>query len=249
MNLTEFMEKYGEVIPDDNTKQCISTEFEKIEIDEKKKYLFNLNFAIRYYSKRSDIYTYSMEDIPLDEFTSGENFDSLLEEIDKIENETVHYPEWQKIIFFLPYYWEGKIKEITVSGKKSVDHRLKKYIPEDVVKKLNLDFVVERGNLGYVKSNKASTYGTSFFRFVDDDGRFITDNARLLDAANKINNLLNGTFIDSCYCLGTIPENIGLFLERLRKEPDDPKTYHYEFWKPASSCDMSSLTSNFEEIY
>ena len=48
MNLTEFMEKYGEVIPDDNTKQCISTEFEKIEIDEKKKYLFNLNFAIRY---------------------------------------------------------------------------------------------------------------------------------------------------------------------------------------------------------
>ena len=117
MNLTEFMEKYGEVIPDDNTKQCISTEFEKIEIDEKKKYLFNLNFAIRYYSKRSDIYTYSMEDIPMDEFTSGENFDSLLEEIDKIENETVHYPEWQKIIFFLPYYWEGKIKEITVSGK------------------------------------------------------------------------------------------------------------------------------------
>ncbi len=71
MNLTEIMEKYGEVIPDDNTKQCISTEFEKIEIDEKKKYLFNLNFAIRYYSKRSDIYTYSMEDIPLDELLVG----------------------------------------------------------------------------------------------------------------------------------------------------------------------------------
>ncbi|MCT6925298.1 hypothetical protein [Metasolibacillus sp.] len=233
----------------------LQTDFEKIEIDVKDSACHHLrclqlNNLVRFLNPKVNIKKHAKPHISTDilENDMDAAFNTLSQmEIpsEKIVRDNV---EEMKHLYFLPWYIEGKIKDITCGNKrKKIDYRIKGILPSYFISELDLQFDAEKEE-EVVEYGDRGARAISFFKFFkDSEFEECIDSQEIDRKVNEVKYRIKPKYVESMdyYFIGNINAEVGLLERDNQPHNENPLYYHFNLWK-LKSMELATIYKEFE---
>lgn len=233
----------------------LQTDFEKIEIDVKDDACHHLrslqlNNLVRFLNPKVNIKKHAKPHISTD--TLENDIDAALDMLNLMEipsEKSIRDDlEEMKPLYFLPWYIERKVKEITCGNKrKKIDYRIKGLLPQHFINELELQFNPEKED-EIVEYGYRGQRAISFFKFFrGTQSEECIDFQEIDRKVNEVKYKIKPNYVESMdyYFIGNINAEVGLLERDDQPHNENPLYYHFNLWK-LKSMELSTIYKEFD---